>query len=275
MTIHHFTARALWRKSPLVCREACAYLWACFRREFPRTLGCVLMPDHFHLLQETARPDAVRTAIGRILSGFTRRFYPGTEVWAPVSPPTLIPDLHHLKRQARYVHLNPCRRGLVQDPLAWEWSTHREAVGAAASDWLDKKLLAQALQTGDRSFARVFHQYVSGDPTVHVLGTPLPRVFQPSELIVPGPALIKAVSQASRGLDDERAVRRGAVLFGKEMGIQRLDGLARACGVSVRTVRNVLNEAKGAQGGQMSEREARLLKATTMLLSAPERFGIR
>ncbi len=70
------------------------------------------------------------------------------------APTPLIPDAKHLLRQVRYVHLNPCRGGLVQDPLCWR--------------------MARCLQYRGRNFAEWFHGYVSGDPHTSVAGTPFP-----------------------------------------------------------------------------------------------------
>jgi REP element-mobilizing transposase RayT len=36
----------------------------------------------------------------------------------------------------RYIHLNPVRAGLVQDPAAYPWSSHRAYLGLARTEWL-------------------------------------------------------------------------------------------------------------------------------------------
>src|SRR5208283_2925907 len=86
-----------------------------------------------------------------------------------------IPDFHHLKRQIRYVHLNPCRSRLVRDPMEWEWSTHRDVLGAVGEAWVDLPQLHRIWGARDDEFRRIFHAYVSGDPSALVEGTPLPQ----------------------------------------------------------------------------------------------------
>ncbi len=68
-----------------------------------------------------------------------------------------------LRRNERYIHLNPCRARLIDDPLAWPWSTHRDRVG-----------LAWPCAVPTRTDPAAFHRYVSADPSVAVDGTLLP-----------------------------------------------------------------------------------------------------
>lgn len=95
----------------------------------------------------------------------------GTRLWrtvlrvAPAAGEPLV-DGQKLHRTRRYVHLNPCRARLVTDPLAWPWSTHRDAVGLS----LDPAVERQAQP-------RRFHAYVSSDPHVAVEGTELPDLI--------------------------------------------------------------------------------------------------
>lgn len=123
----------------------------------------VLMPDHVHLIARDPAPLRIRQAMAAWTRWRAReRGWEGA-VWAPLAPPVTIPDRLHLERTVRYAHLNPCRAGLVADPLAWPMSTHRDALGLAVP-------LARPVET-DRYR---FHAYVSGDPTVSTSGTPVP-----------------------------------------------------------------------------------------------------
>lgn len=141
-------ARALWDRLVLV----------------PGLTALVLMPNHVHLMA----PEVREADFVRLLSGFARwrnarRGVTGP-VWQEHPPFHELPDDLHVRRTRRYVHLNPCRAGLVEDPLAWPFSTHRDAVGLAVSPVVRK--------SGD---PEAFHAYVSADPTVSVEGTWLPQ----------------------------------------------------------------------------------------------------
>ena len=134
------------------------------------------MPDHVHVLihDETVRTDTDRFLKAQRLKGFLTRLT--GDVWHPASPPTAIPKIQHLKRQVRYVHLNPCRESYCRDPIEWEWSTHRDYLGATAQPWpdVDKALRKLGFGPGPAALSG-FHQYISSDPSVAVGGTAIPQ----------------------------------------------------------------------------------------------------
>lgn len=43
----------------------------------------------------------------------------------------------YLKALVRYIHLNPVVAGMVRDPMAYRWSSHRDYLGRATVPWLD------------------------------------------------------------------------------------------------------------------------------------------
>lgn len=129
---------------------------------FPDNESICLMPDHLHLVVQQENHGRLRALMSRYARWRnTWRGEAGT-VWQRHPAPQPIPDAKHLRRTVRYVHLNPCRAGIVDDPLAWPWSTHRDAVGLAA----------RPVRAVEREAER-FHRWVSADPTVRVDGTPL------------------------------------------------------------------------------------------------------
>ena len=132
----------------------------------PRAL--VIMPDHVHLVTRNLSWEAW---LG-FLRGFAcwrnhHRAEPGRCVWLPASQPETLNDRKHLQRTLRYVALNPCRDRLVDDPLSWPFSGHRDAVGLAVPGVLPT--------VRDPVW---HHSYVSGDPSVRVEGTELPFGIQ-------------------------------------------------------------------------------------------------
>lgn len=153
-----------------------------------------LMPDHVHLFVSEADPARLRAA----MSGFTRwlahrRGEPGLELWAGVGEPRRVPNREHLERTRRYVLLNPCRGGLVADPLAWPFSTHRDAVG-----------LAWPRARPPVADAAAFHAAVSSDRTVAPAGTDLParNLADPSyEDVVQAVSAVTRVPLRSLGVD--------------------------------------------------------------------------
>lgn len=129
----------------------------------PHTL--VVIPDHVHC---TLRNEDERRALATALRAFplwrhaARGGAPGP-VWEHGTRAVPIKDAAHLGRTRRYILLNPCRAGLVADPLAWPLSTRRDAVGLTLAPVQPPVRDAQGL-----------HGRISGDPSVAVLGTELP-----------------------------------------------------------------------------------------------------
>jgi len=137
-------------------------VWRVVLRVAPFPIALCLMPDHLHLIVERD----VRAALGHALGGLARRrnHQEGRAgpLFAPVPEPQPLADDQKLRTVVRYTHLNPTRARLAPDPLAWPYSTHRDAVGLTVN------------RVGPRRPADAFHAYVSGDPTVALQGTPLP-----------------------------------------------------------------------------------------------------
>jgi hypothetical protein len=269
MSIHHFTAAALWPLKPFAQRDICAYAWNRLRARFPRVLACVLMPNHLHFIADGFCASELARIMATEMAAITRRVSPGKKLWQPAPPPIAVPDLLHLKRQIRYTHLNPCRAGLAGDPLQWEWSTHRDAVGAAAPSWLDIATL-KSIWKG-RDFAAQFHAYVSGDPDVRIEGTSLPWLTPPPELAAPLARIEWAVTQATRAPEGSRLkdtpARRLMLLAARRIGNSRYRDIAQWINRSERTAKEILSLAP-----TQSEEEA--LRSVYLLLSNPGRFEV-
>jgi putative transposase len=101
--------------------------------------GYVLMPEHFHLLMtepEVGDPSVVMKVIKerftRQLNRKHRRTAQAT-LWEPTSDPVwqkrfydfnVWSERKHIEK-LRYMHRNPVKRGLVDQPDQWKWSSFR------------------------------------------------------------------------------------------------------------------------------------------------------
>ena len=170
-------------------------LWTAVLRAAPGCAAFVIMPDHIHFVH----PFDVRERLAHACSGFTRwRNHARGEsghVFRRLPPPELDTDDEKVKRTIRYVHLNPCRGRIVGDPLAWPFSTHRDACALA--------IPAAVPRAPDVLW---FHRYVSSDPSVHVDGTELPGVTVATR----DPALVLYAVSALTRTSLEGMCRRGA-----------------------------------------------------------------
>jgi hypothetical protein len=144
------------------------------RKTFPKTFAASLMPDHIHLLVEPEE----KTIPMQGLAAKLRSCLPPAD-WEPITEPQPVANTKHLRRLARYIHLNPCRDQLARDPLSWEWSTHLDYMNLVAFPW-------QGIEQGRKHLgfttAANFHRYVSADPTVKVEGSAPPQDVLPKDL---------------------------------------------------------------------------------------------
>lgn len=161
--MYHHVARTLDHRLAFTTWEEGRRLWDTVVAAAPGPTALCVMPDHIHLLT----PVEVRFRLSAALSGYTRwrNRRRGTEgpLWERLPEPGRVEGPMKLRRNIRYIHLNPCRAGLVDDPLAWPLSTHMDAVGLALEPVRRRA-----------PFPIRFHAYVSGDPSAHVEGSPLP-----------------------------------------------------------------------------------------------------
>jgi hypothetical protein len=204
-----FVAHCKWPLAPLCEYEVASWLWAALRRMFPSALAAALMPNHLHLVAPTIDANAERERLRRLLASFAREFELG-HVWGPVPEPRPLVTKDKVARQVRYISLNPSRPFrlgnddvvLVSDPLSFEWTTHRDAIGAIVDPWVTAAAIAEACGIETADPVAWLHKYVSSDPHVAVAGTPVPVAAVSGSI----EQLVLAVCAAHRAEPD--AIRR-------------------------------------------------------------------
>src|SRR5262245_46811176 len=234
----HLAARAFIGRRPFASVKAADWFWPRFREQFPDALSACLMPDHTHSLHETRDPAADARKLAHLLAALTRYHYADGN-WS-VGEPKVIPNADHLRRNVRYVSLNPCRAELVNDPLSWRYSTYRGLMGAEVDPWVTPERLAPILQRPVIGFRQELHAYVSGDPSVDPAGTPLPKAAPRSLVpVVPLESVIRAAFVAAPFA--KRAMkRRLAVQLALHQGWNDAALIAQSLGITANTVRTAM-----------------------------------
>ena len=227
--MYPLVARAHDRSMLLHTAAEASALWFLLTRRVGRPVALCLMPDHLHL----QHAQDVSGALGSALRAYAlwRNALRGQSgpvfKRKPPAHPLATPD--KVRRSVRYIHLNPVRAGLVSDPLAWPWSTHRDAVG----------ICLRSVRDVDRDPDR-FHRYVSSNPMVALNGTSLPhepgRVARVDEVLA-------AVSELTRRpmahLGRRNAERTLAVAASRALCDATAAEIADAVCMHHRTVRRV------------------------------------
>ncbi len=246
----HLTAHALGEGCPLDAHARFAWLWIRLRERFPDALAACLMPDHVHLALPGV-PEEAPGDLSQLLRGHSQVFGLG-RAWGPVAAPAVHEDVRKVRRQLRYILLNPCRtvrlRGrrvsLVDDPMRWWWSTHRDTLGGAVEPWVSPEDLARFLGESVDGFSARWHRYVSGDPSVHPAGSPLPdpapaRTVPHHTLEQIRLASLAATRASPKALRRRSRTRRLFIGLAHHEGWRFNAQLARACGITPRSARRL------------------------------------
>ncbi len=96
-----------------------------------------LMTNHYHLilkLGERGMSDGMRSLNGGYAIAFNARYARRDHLFGRRFWSRELEDDGDLLETSRYIELNPVRKGLIEVPEDWRWSSHRAAVGLARPD---------------------------------------------------------------------------------------------------------------------------------------------
>ena len=159
----HLVARGIPKSVLFYTWEEGLTLFDTLVRHVPNIVAMCVMPDHIHVQCPTESHRPFGLALRSYARMRNRKRGHSGPVFERSPEPQYLATRDKIRRSERYIHLNPCRAHLVQDPLEWPLSTYRDAVGLIAIP--ARRMAADPVRT---------HAYVSADPTVAVHGTELP-----------------------------------------------------------------------------------------------------
>lgn len=100
-----------------------------------------LMNNHYHLFLETPEPNLSRTM--KYINGLYAQYF--NHKYDRVGPlfqgrfkSPIVESNSYVKTLTRYIHLNPVKAGLVQDPALWQWSSYSSYIHGTPDDLLSK-----------------------------------------------------------------------------------------------------------------------------------------
>ena len=208
------------------------------------------MPSHAHtVIDESALPN-VRQLMRSYALWRNRRRGERGPLWRYDQQPTEVYDDKHASRAVRYVHLNACREHMTRDPLAWPFSTHRDALGLA---W--PAIVRPVPRPED------FHRWISSDPDVRVDGSALPAQALRTDVRAVSPKALRDAVSALTRLTLPKLTQRGparallarCLLLWTELPTSRI---ADIVGVHASTVRLLRSQSSPTPG----EQERRVLQ---------------
>lgn len=109
--------------------------------------GYVVMPEHVHLLISEPERSKLATALQMLKQNVSRKLQlpEGSPFWEPRYYDFNVWSEAKRVEKLRYIHRNPVRRGLVEKPEDWKWSSYRhyatgvEGVVEIESEWTARK----------------------------------------------------------------------------------------------------------------------------------------
>src|ERR1700760_3845895 len=87
-------------------------------------VGYVVMPEHVHLLLKEPAKGLLSSALEGLKLSVTRRSKE-RPFWLPRYYDFNVATDHKLREKLNYIHWNPMKRGLVDRPEDWRWSSCR------------------------------------------------------------------------------------------------------------------------------------------------------
>lgn len=106
-------------QDPAFARMAIDYLYRLQEKQPFLLFAFVIMPDHLHLLLQVRAPHTISTLMNTYKTGLTFELGIGA-FWQPRFD-LRIPD--NCYNVLRYIHENPMKKGLVENPKDYPWSS--------------------------------------------------------------------------------------------------------------------------------------------------------
>lgn len=153
--------------------------------------GFVVMPEHVHLLISEPERSRLAVALQMLKQNTARklRTVEGTPFWEPRYYDFNVWSEAKRIEKLRYIHRNPVRRGLVERPEDWAWSSFRHyATGADCvveieSQWTERRRerngttprITKSPNSGDQSPESQIPHPVSAKTAETRMGHPMSR----------------------------------------------------------------------------------------------------
>jgi putative transposase len=136
--------------------------------------GYVVMPEHVHFLVSEPERELLSTAIRAIKQSVARKLIGEREhFWQARYYDFNVWSASKIREKLRYMHRNPVKRGLVEKPEDWPWSSFRHyltgepCVVEVESEWTWKRRLAMGIvpQMSVREKPRPTNRGLDGAPS--------------------------------------------------------------------------------------------------------------
>jgi putative transposase len=128
----HFVTFSCYRRTPLLKIPEARHIFEQTLEQVRRwyglyIIGYVIMPEHVHLLLTEPERSNLAVALQMLKQNVAHKdSHPrDTPLWQPRYYDFNVWSSEKRTEKLKYLHRNPVRRGLVENPEDWEWSSYR------------------------------------------------------------------------------------------------------------------------------------------------------
>jgi len=181
---YHVTSRGNERRPIFLAKEDyerfTGYLESATERYGAQIHCFCLMPNHYHLLLETPRGN-LHVILHHLNTSYTNYFNRNTgrvgHLFQGRYRAILVERDSYAWELSRYIHLNPLRAHLVDNPSQYPWSSYIDYVGKGKRwGWLRVDFILTQLSSDERRARRMYRDYVREGMGEEV-GNPLKKVI--------------------------------------------------------------------------------------------------
>ena len=134
------------------------------RRFEARAHAYCWMTNHIHLLTQVGDVP-LRRIIHSVASRYARRFQRSVPTTGHLFEcryhACLLRSDEHLLEAVRYIHRNPVEAGIVADPQAYQWSSHRAYLGGSGPPWLTTSFVLGVLNADGDTPLRAYRAFMA------------------------------------------------------------------------------------------------------------------
>jgi REP element-mobilizing transposase RayT len=142
---------------PFEAEEFVEAAWREFDLDGVRVMAWCLMGNHYHLVIQTGTTPLWRSMLrvqAAVARGFNRRRGFLGRLWQSRYRARVIDSTGYFRQVVSYVHLNPVAAGIVDDPVQYPNSGHREIVGFRPPRFVDLPSVLAGFEGGSLADAR-------------------------------------------------------------------------------------------------------------------------
>jgi putative transposase len=130
-----------------------------------RIAAYCLMTNHYHILLQTPQANldrCMRHINGIYTQRFNRKHHADGQIFRGRYKALLIDADNYLLEVVRYIHRNPVRAGMVNQPREYRWSSHRGYLSESSNwQWLSRNFVLEMLDNNKSTQMKAYNDFMN------------------------------------------------------------------------------------------------------------------